>query len=449
MARSEHNEAWQVRLPISKPKRGFFAMKKVCVVGLGYIGLPTSAIFANAGFEVVGVDVNEKVVQTLNTGEIHIEENGLPELFKKVVREGKFRASLVPEKADVFIIAVPTPIHEDYTANIDYVIDATKSILPYLEKGNVVIVESTIPPRTMDDVVAPIIREHGLDPEKDIYLAHCPERVLPGRILIELVENTRIVGGVTKEAAKKAADVYRAIVKGEVIETEAVTAEMSKLMENTFRDVNIALANELVKISRRIGVDAHKVIELANKHPRVNLHLPGPGVGGHCLAVDPYFIVEKAKEESPLIQTARRINNSMPHFVVEQIQRMTAELAAPKVAIFGLTYKGNTDDVRESPAIKIYELLRQRGRFDVRAYDPHVKQEQVFFPLSTLEEAVDGAHLVVVLADHNEFKNMKAEDFAAMKTKVIFDTKNCVHLHDESITVYKIGNLHSVKAIQE
>jgi len=424
-------------------------MKKICVIGLGYIGLPTAAIFARAGYEIVGVDINERVVEMLNRGEIHIEEVGLPDLVKEVVESGKLRASLTPEKADVFIIAVPTPIHEDYTANVDYVIDATKGIAPYLEKGNVVIVESTIPPRTMDDVVAPIIREYGLDPEKDIYLAHCPERVLPGRILIELIENTRIVGGVTPEAAKKAADVYRAIVKGEVIETEAVTAEMSKLMENTFRDVNIALANELVKISQRIGVNAHKVIELANKHPRVNIHLPGPGVGGHCLAVDPYFIVEKATEESPLIQTARSINNSMPHFVVEQIQVMTSELESPKIAVFGLTYKGNIDDVRESPAIEIYELLKSNNRYNVHAYDPHVRQEQVSFPLSSFEEAVNGAHLVVILADHNEFKNMKAEDFASMKTKVIFDTKNCAHIDGEGVTVYKIGNLYSVKAIQE
>ncbi|AGT33506.1 UDP-N-acetyl-D-mannosamine dehydrogenase [Geobacillus genomosp. 3] len=424
-------------------------MKKVCVVGLGYIGLPTSAIFADAGFDVIGVDVNETVVETINSGRIHIEETGLAELVNRVVKEGKFRAQLAPEAADVFIIAVPTPIHDDYTANIDYVIDAAKSVAPHLRKGNIVIVESTIPPRTMDDVVAPIIRESGLDPERDVYLAHCPERVLPGRILIELIENTRIVGGVTKEAAKRAADVYRAIVKGDVIETEAVTAEMAKLMENTFRDVNIALANELVKIAKRIGVNAHEVIELANKHPRVNIHLPGPGVGGHCLAVDPYFIVEKAKEESQLIQTARRINNSMPRFVVEQIERMTAELASPVIAVFGLTYKGNTDDVRESPAIDIYEQLRRNKRFDVRAYDPHVKPSQVPFPLAAKDEALDGAHLVVVLADHNEFKTMTAEELAPMKTKVIFDTKNCVALDSEDVTVYKIGHLSVVRAIQD
>lgn len=425
-------------------------MEKICVVGLGYIGLPTSAVFARAGYDIVGVDVSEHVVDKLNRGEIHIEEVGLPEIVKEVVEKGKLRASLTPEEADVFIIAVPTPIHSDYTADVDYVISATKAIAPYLKKGNIVIVESTIPPRTMDDVVAPILREQGFDTEKDLYLAHCPERVLPGRILIELVENTRIVGGTTPEAARKAADVYRKIVTGDVIETEAVTAEMSKLMENTFRDVNIALANELAKISNRLGVDAHKVIELANKHPRVNLHMPGPGVGGHCLAVDPYFIVEKATEEAKLIKLARDINNSMPHFVVEQIGKMTAELSAPKIAAFGLTYKGNIDDVRESPAIEIVEMLLENNRYDVRVFDPHVRQEQVEFPLSSFEEAVKDAHLVVVLADHSEFKVLKAEDFLPlMKTPVVFDTKNCTAIDGEKVTVHKIGNLTKLTAIQE
>lgn len=425
-------------------------MEKICVVGLGYIGLPTSAVFARAGYDIVGVDVSEHVVDKLNRGEIHIEEVGLPEIVKEVVENGKLRASLTPEEADVFIIAVPTPIHEDFTANVDYVISATKAIAPYLRKGNVVIVESTIPPRTMDDVVAPILREQGFDTEKDLYLAHCPERVLPGRILIELIENTRIVGGTTPEAAKKAADVYRAIVTGDVIETEAVTAEMSKLMENTFRDVNIALANELAKISSRLGVDAHKVIELANKHPRVNIHHPGPGVGGHCLAVDPYFIVEKAAEEAQLIKLSRDINNSMPHFVVEQVERMTVELKEPKIAAFGLTYKGNIDDVRESPAIEIVEMLRRNPRFDVSVFDPHVRDEQVPFPVLSFEEAIQDANLVVVLADHNEFKTMKAEEFlSGMKTPVVFDTKNCTNLDEDKMTVYKIGNLTNLKAIQE
>ncbi|RLQ96827.1 nucleotide sugar dehydrogenase [Falsibacillus albus] len=424
-------------------------MKKICVVGLGYIGLPTSAIFARAGYEVVGVDVNQKVIDLLNKGEIHIEEVGLPELVKEVVENGKLRGATSPEDADAFIIAVPTPIHDDYTANVDYVVNATKAILPYLKKGNVVIVESTIPPRTMDDVVAPIIQEHGFDPYTDVHLAHCPERVLPGRILIELIENTRIVGGISPEASKQAGDVYRAVVTGDVIETEAVTAEMSKLMENTFRDVNIALANELVKISAKLGVNAHNVIELANKHPRVNIHQPGPGVGGHCLAVDPYFIVEKAVEESPLIQTSRKINNSMPHFVIEQVNRLTCELENPKIAVFGLTYKGNIDDVRESPALDIAKDLVDNTRYHVSVYDPHVRDEQVSFKLDTFEDAIDGAHLVLVLADHNEFKNLNGDALVKqMKSPVIFDTKNCVPDLQE-LLIYRIGDLTNLKAIQE
>lgn len=430
-------------------EKRFMTVKKICVIGLGYIGLPTSAIFAKAGYEVVGVDVNKKVIDLLNKGSIHIEEVGLPELVKTVVENGNLRGSLKPEEADAFIIAVPTPIHDNYSANVDYVKSATESIAPYVKKGNVIIVESTIPPRTMDDVVAPILSENGIDPYKDVYLAHCPERVLPGRILTELIENTRIVGGVTKEAATKAAEVYRAVVTGDVIETEAVTAEMSKLMENTFRDVNIALANELVKISTKLGVNAHHVIELANKHPRVNIHNPGPGVGGHCLAVDPYFIIEKAVEESPLIQTARKINNSMPEFVLNQVNRLTCELDNPKIAVFGLTYKGNIDDVRESPALEIAKELLQNERYDTRIYDPHVKEEQVPFTLSSYEEAVKDAHLLVVLADHNEFKSLDGKYLKTnMVSPVVLDTKNCVQ-EDKDLLIYRIGNLSNLNTIQE
>lgn len=424
-------------------------MKKICVIGLGYIGLPTASVFARAGYDVLGVDVNQKVVDSLNEGKVTIEEVDLPELVAEVVANGHLKASVKPEKADVFIIAVPTPIHADHSANVDYVEEATKSIIPFLEKGNIVIVESTIPPRTMDDLVAPIIEEAGFDPRTDVYLAHCPERVLPGRILIELIENTRIVGGLTPEAATKAGDVYRAVITGDVIETEAVTAEMSKLMENTFRDVNIALANELAKISARLGVNAHDVIALANKHPRVNIHLPGPGVGGHCLAVDPYFIVEKAREESPLIAQSRAINNSMPHFVIQQIERMTSELEKPVIAVCGLTYKGNIDDVRESPAIEIAEMLLENSRYDVRIHDPHVTNEQVSFPLQSLEEATKGANLLVVLVDHNEFKKFDEQALLAnMATPVIFDTRNCAAIESDAFTVYRIGDLKNLTAIQ-
>lgn len=423
-------------------------MEKICVIGLGYIGLPTATFFAKSGLEIVGVDVNEQVVSLLNQGEIMIEEIGLPEAVKKAVEDGHLRASTVPENADAFIIAVPTPMHEENLANLEYVIDATRSIGPFLKKGNIVIVESTIPPRTMDDVVSPIIKEYGLDPNKDVYLAHCPERVLPGKILTELVENTRIVGGTTPLAAKKAADVYRKITKGKVIETEAITAEMSKLVENTFRDVNIAFANELVKVSQKIGVDAHKVIELANMHPRVNIHQPGPGVGGHCLAIDPYFIVEKAQQESKLIQTAREINNSMPKFVVEQINRLTIEISNPKIAVLGLTYKGNIDDIRESPALEIYHRLAGDKRYIVRAFDPHVRQEQVPFTLHDFTEAIIGAHVAVILADHDYFKTLTANDFSSMASPIIFDTKNCIYIEQDAVKVYKIGDLAQINAIQ-
>ncbi|MEH7317571.1 nucleotide sugar dehydrogenase [Priestia megaterium] len=414
-------------------------MGKICVVGLGYIGLPTAAMFAKSGFEVVGVDINDKAVNLLNQGKIHIEEVGLGQLVKKVVEDGRLKSSLSPEVADCFIIAVPTPNYPDHTANLEYVKSATESLLPYLKKGNVVIVESTIPPRTIDDVVAPIIQAEGWKVGEEIYLAHCPERVLPGKILIELVENTRIVGGINEISAIKAAEVYGSFVTGDIIKTSAVTAEMSKLMENTYRDVNIALANELAKISDKLGINALEVIQLANRHPRVNIHQPGPGVGGHCLAVDPYFIIEKAPEESPLITNARRINNSMPEFVVEHVEKIVGK--SGKIAIFGLTYKGNIDDIRESPAMDAVCLLQEKG-YELSLYDPHVKQDQVGFTLSTFDEAIDQADLILVLTDHNEFKGLdEVKIHTKMRHSVIFDTKNHVKINSESIKYYNYGNL--------
>ncbi|WP_318183303.1 nucleotide sugar dehydrogenase [Metabacillus idriensis] len=423
-------------------------MKKICVVGLGYIGLPTAAVFAEAGCEVLGIDVNEKIINKLNQGLIHIEENGLDEVVKRVVKSGNLKASLKPEQADVFIIAVPTPIHEDFTANVDYVVDAAKSIVPVLKKGDVVIVESTIPPRTIDDIVAPILEDSGFNLKEDIYLAHCPERVLPGKILEELVYNTRIVGGYTPEAAVEASNVYRIIVKGDILQTEALTAEMSKLMENTFRDVNIALANELAKVSQKLGVNAHEVIELANKHPRVNIHLPGPGVGGHCLAVDPYFIVEKATDEAKMIKLARDINTSMPDFVTKQVELLVSEIEKPKIAVFGLAYKGNIDDYRESPAVEIYEKLKNNQRLEIFVHDPHIEQENINLTLYSFEEAVKDANLILILTDHNEFKNLTEEDLVpVMKNPVIFDTRNCLNIKGDEITVYKIGNLGFIKPV--
>ncbi|WP_079514403.1 nucleotide sugar dehydrogenase [Rossellomorea marisflavi] len=422
-------------------------MKKICVVGLGYIGLPTASMFADNGYDVLGVDINESAVNLLNQGDIHIEEAGLHDLVKKVVSERKFKAATLPQPADVFIVAVPTPNYSDNTANLEYVKLAVNSILPCLKKGDVIIVESTIPPRTMIDVVTPIIETDGWNVGEDIYLSHCPERVLPGRILVELVENTRIIGGINNISGHKAAQVYRSFVKGEIIITSSVVAEMSKLMENTFRDVNIALANELVKIADKLEIDALEVIKLANRHPRVNLHSPGPGVGGHCLAVDPYFIIEKAPEESPLIINARRINNSMPQFVTENLDRIVS--SEGKIAIFGLTYKGNIDDVRESPAMQVVSFLLEKG-YNLSIYDPHVKQKQVNLKLSSFEDAVDKADCILILTDHEEFKRLdEVKIHSKMRTPIVFDTKNCVEISSDAIKYYNFGNIHEIKKISK
>ena len=283
---------------------------KICIVGQGYIGLPTAALFAKNGCEVLGVDVNEEIVDKLNQGIAHIEEPGITEAIKNAVEKGHYRASLKPEEADTFIITVPTPyVKEDLSCDLSYVIS---------------------------EIIKPIFENEGFVIGEDLFLAHCPERVLPGQIMEELVNNNRIVGGITEECSRKAADVYRTFVEGEIIETEAKTAELSKCMENTFRDVNIALANELAKIGAEIGVNALDVIEMANKHPRVNIHSPGPGVGGHCLAIDPYFIYAKAPETAKIIKLARDTNNSMPGFVIENTGKILSKLDkdAEKISVF-------------------------------------------------------------------------------------------------------------------
>src|SRR5699024_781223 len=382
---------------------------KLTTIGLGYIGLPTSIMFAKHGVDVLGVDIKQDAVDMLNGGHIHIEEPGLQEALEEVLESGKFRASTVAEEADAYIIAVPTPNKDDEfkSADISIVMAGVESIVPLLKKGDTVIVESTIAPRTMDDHVAPYLEEQGFKIGEDIYLVHCPERVLPGQIMHELIYNNRIVGGMTPACVEAGKKVYGTFVKGEMIETNAKTAEMSKLMENTYRDVNIALANELAMICNRLDINVHEVIEMANKHPRVNLHTPGPGVGGHCLAVDPYFIIAEAQEQSPLIQLSRSINVSMPEYVVDITKNILDKLDGKKVTVFGLTYKGDVDDIRESPAFDIYELLRQEDGLEVNAYDPHVKMD---FVEKDLKEAVRDSSLVLVLSDHSEFKNLTDAD---------------------------------------
>jgi len=402
-------------------------MKKICCLGLGYIGLPTATMFAVNGYQVVGVDVQDHVIDTINNGNIHIEEPGLKEMVKGAVMEGQLSASSEPVEADVFIIAVPTPLTDIKTANLEYVKDSVESILPYLKKNDLLIIESTIAPRTTEDVVLPILEKSNLKLGEELFVAHCPERVLPGQIIQELVNNNRIIGGINERSALEARKIYKSFVQANMYITDATTAEMVKLMENTYRDVNIALANELAKISEENKIDIWEAIALANKHPRVNIHLPGPGVGGHCLAVDPWFIVESAPEKAKLIELSRNINDSMPKFVVRNVKEILFGIGDPKISIFGITYKGNVDDLRESPVLEIIEILESKN-IDLGIYDPHISEPQKSeYGLSDLEESVSGSDIIIIGADHNEFEDIDPAKLAPkMRNAKVYDTKNIV-----------------------
>lgn len=406
-------------------------------MGQGYIGLPTAALFTRSHCEVVGVDINEKIIENLNKGIIHIEEPGITDIIKNAIKLKVYKASLTPEKADAFIITVPTPyISENYSCDLSYVITACETIIPYLEKGNTVIIESTIAPMSTDETIKPIFEKAGFTIGKDLYLAHCPERVLPGKIIHELVHNDRIIGGVTPECAVKASEVYGQFVEGNLMLTEAKTAELSKCMENTFRDVNIALANELAKICAEIGVNALDVIKLANKHPRVNLHSPGPGVGGHCLAIDPYFIYAKAPETAKIIKLARDTNNSMPDFVCENVKKI---IKKGKIAVFGVSYKGNTGDDRESPAYEI--IAKLSTNYEIAIHDPHIENPDFV----SFSEAVENADLILILCDHNEFKHLDYNFISKnMANPVIFDTKNIIKKVPDKIKLFNYGNLYEL-----
>ncbi|WP_208422419.1 nucleotide sugar dehydrogenase [Latilactobacillus fragifolii] len=412
---------------------------KILTIGLGYIGLPTAVMFANYGQEVIGVDVKKEVVASLQNGRVHLEEPGLQTALSEAIRLGNFKAQTNVENADTFIVAVPTPNKKDQYMSCDltYVISAVNSLIPYLQKGNTVIIESTIAPRTTNDIIMPMIEEAGFKVGQDIFLVHCPERVLPGQILNELRTNNRIIGGVTPACVEAGKKVYGIFVEGELITSSATAAELSKLMENTYRDVNIALANELVKVGYELDIDSLEVIEMANKHPRVNIHQPGPGVGGHCLAVDPYFIIAEAPEQTPLIQQARAINTSMPNFVVDKINNIMSKNNGKKVTILGVAYKGNVDDIRESPALKIIDQLKQENNYEVSVFDPHVKQDWIE---DNLDHAVENSDLLVVLTDHNEFKIIDRDALKTMKHRWILDTKNIIQ-PDTDMTLLNLGNI--------
>jgi UDP-N-acetyl-D-mannosaminuronic acid dehydrogenase len=410
--------------------------QKICILGLGYIGLPTASTFATHGVKVVGVDINPQVIETLRGGNIHIHEPGLRSVVETALTSGNLMVSPKPEEADAFLIAVPTPFYEDKLgeyngqkyklADMSFVVSATEAILPCLRKGNLVVLESTSPPRTTEDLVRPILERSGLKAGVDFYLCYSPERVLPGQILRELIENARVVGGVTPESAKAGHDLYATFVKGQIIETDSTTAEMVKLMENTTRDVNIAIANEFARLAEKFGVDVWEAIRLANLHPRINILNPGPGVGGHCISVDPWFFVETAPELSSLIYQARQVNDHQPHFVVAKVKQALGSLPGKKIAALGLAYKPDVDDLRESPATEIVHLLQKEGA-QVKVWEPFkpdAKIKDVDMTMS-LDATLKEADAILLLVRHTKFVNSKPEEIALQtKARLVVDCVN-------------------------
>lgn len=382
-------------------------MKKISVIGLGYIGLPTAALLANNGYSVVGMDVSEHAVETINQGKIHIFEPDLDTFVRSAVAAGRLKAFTKPQPGDVYIICVPTPFHEGGVfpqPNIDHVLAATHSIAPFLKAGDLVILESTSPVGTME-TMQKALYDAGVDVNA-CHLAYCPERVLPGKIMTELVQNDRVVGGITPTATKVVAEFYSNFVRGKVLQTDAKTAEMCKLTENCFRDVNIAFANELSLICDKEGINVWDLISLANHHPRVNILQPGPGVGGHCIAVDPWFIIALNEKDSRLIRTARDVNNQKTEWVIEKIKLAAADANAttgkkPKIVCLGLAFKPDIDDLRESPALEVAEALIVQG-YNVLAVEPNIDSHAVL-PLFDLTAAVAQADVIAILVKHHEF----------------------------------------------
>lgn len=408
----------------------------VAFVGLGYIGLPTAVVLANSGVRVTGVDINEPNVAKINAGQTTIVEPGLEEELQRALSSGNLRATTTMPHEDVYIIAVPTPFTDDYAVDMKYIYSAAASIAPLLEGGELIVLESTSPPNTTRKLanrvseLRPDLAIGGDDnPEgkPEVHFAYCPERILPGKAMEELRSNDRIIGGMTDEATQRATEVYRTFCEGELLPTDAVTAEMAKLTENSFRDVNIAFANELSLISDKLGIDVWELIELANHHPRVNILQPGPGVGGHCIAVDPWFIVSSDPDNSRLIKTARIVNDDKPNWVVSKVEEAVKLTNASSIAVLGLAFKANIDDLRESPSLDIaMEIARRFPNIAINAVEPNITalpSSLADFPNVELKEypsAAESSDIIVLLVDHDEF--MTNID-AAHRSKPIIDTK--------------------------
>jgi UDP-N-acetyl-D-mannosaminuronic acid dehydrogenase len=404
----------------------------VSVVGLGYIGLPTAAILATHGVQVIGCDVNPTVVETINRGQTHIVEPELDAVVSGVVSSGRLRAVGKPERADAYIIAVPTPFCDDHVPDISYVEKAALAIAPLLEKGSLVILESTSPVGTTEklcdwlSIARPDLRFPNHGETVDVHVVYCPERVLPGHVLHELVYNDRIIGGMTGKCSEMAVALYGRFLRGQCFVTDPRTAELAKLTENAFRDVNIAFANELSFVCDRLGINVWELIDLANRHPRVNILQPGPGVGGHCIAVDPWFIVHSAPEQSRMMRLAREINNSKPHHVVCHVRERARRFSQPVIACLGLSYKPDIDDLRESPAVDIVHLLASEKVGELLVVEPHVKalpgalRDLPGTQLTNLETALSRADIVLLLVNHKQFRNV---DRRLLMEKVVIDTR--------------------------
>ncbi len=405
---------------------------KVAVLGLGYIGLPTAAVIARTGAQVLGIDVSQTVVDTVNSGRVHIEEIDLDGLVSGVVARGNLRASTLIEPADVFVIAVPTPFGDNHAPDIGYVLKAATTVAAALKAGDVVILESTSPVGTTEKVrdllakLRPDLKVPGMGPgTPDIAIAYCPERVLPGRILVELIDNDRVIGGITPRCARKALQFYRRFVRGACVTTTARAAEMTKLTENAFRDVNIAFANELSVVAGNLGIDVWEVIRLANRHPRVNILSPGPGVGGHCIAVDPWFLVHGDPENTPLIRTAREVNDAKTGYTIGRAEALIEAMPGAPVACLGLAFKANIDDFRESPALKVAASLAHRFGDRVRIVEPYADTLPSAFDgsgasLIDIDTALETCPILVVLVDHDVFRSVPLEERAA---KRVYDTR--------------------------
>ncbi|WP_315279454.1 UDP-N-acetyl-D-mannosamine dehydrogenase [Kocuria carniphila] len=406
---------------------------EVVFVGLGYIGLPTAVVMANHGVRVHGVDVNASAVERIQRGEVTIVEPGLEEQLKKAVDSGQLTASTEMQQGNAFVIAVPTPFKDDYEGDLSYIMSAAESIAPQLRGDEVVILESTSPPKTTQKLaekileLRPDLSVDGADGKPVIHFAYCPERILPGKAMEELISNDRIIGGRTPEAARRATEVYASFCEGELLSTDDVTAEMAKLTENSFRDVNIAFANELSLISDKLGIDVWELIELANHHPRVNILQPGPGVGGHCIAVDPWFIVSSDRENSNIIRTAREVNDGKPKWVINKVDEAVKNIDSPVIAALGLAFKPNIDDLRESPALNITnDLAEHVDHATVLAVEPNVRelpkslQGMANVEFAEYADAIERSDVVLLLVDHDEFKTIPA---TALKGKTVVDTK--------------------------